>query len=230
MKRENTYDRQTGKLIARIAENLPEMSRNVMQELIQNPLGLQKFLRDLVPPRAETFTVWETIEIGLHRSFASYRLALKERGVWIISPSGGGDEEIRKMVGSFSIAPEKTEVEIVTLRVGELRFPRNRVSYPDILKRAEEEVGLRRCSLETAFALRLAYMHQQSGELLFIATDPLGDDGVRVIPALYNKKEMPGDAPDKPLSLKLDFRNGAEPADQYTNDRIFAFALPEKSR
>lgn len=44
-----TYDRQSGKLIARIAENLPEMSSDVMQGWIDNPKGLQKFLAELCP-------------------------------------------------------------------------------------------------------------------------------------------------------------------------------------
>lgn len=44
-----TYDRQSGKLIARISENLPEMSSDVMQGWIDNPKGLQKFLEGLCP-------------------------------------------------------------------------------------------------------------------------------------------------------------------------------------
>ncbi len=40
-------DKQTGKLIARIAENLPEMSGVAMQDWIDDPLGLQKFLLGL---------------------------------------------------------------------------------------------------------------------------------------------------------------------------------------
>ena len=48
-----TYDRQSGKFIARIAENLPEMSTDVMQGWIDNPKGLQKFLEGLCPPVSE---------------------------------------------------------------------------------------------------------------------------------------------------------------------------------
>lgn len=46
-----TYDRQTAKLIARIAENIPEMSGDVMQGWIDNPRGLQKFMAGLNPPQ-----------------------------------------------------------------------------------------------------------------------------------------------------------------------------------
>ena len=47
-----TYDRQTGKFLARVAENIPEMSADVMQGWIENPHGLQKFLVGLNPPQA----------------------------------------------------------------------------------------------------------------------------------------------------------------------------------
>ncbi|MGH7249378.1 MAG: hypothetical protein ACREGC_00205 [Minisyncoccia bacterium] len=43
-------DKQTGKLIARIAENLPEMEATTMQGWIENPKSLQKFLLGLNPP------------------------------------------------------------------------------------------------------------------------------------------------------------------------------------
>lgn len=43
-------DKQTGKLIARIAENLPDMNGDIMQGWIDNPKGLQKALKVLCPP------------------------------------------------------------------------------------------------------------------------------------------------------------------------------------
>lgn len=44
-----TYDRQSGKFIARIAENLPEMPDDIMQGWIDDPKALQNFLKGLVP-------------------------------------------------------------------------------------------------------------------------------------------------------------------------------------
>ena len=44
-----TYDRHTAKFLARVAENIPEMSTEVMQGWIENPHGLQKFLAGLNP-------------------------------------------------------------------------------------------------------------------------------------------------------------------------------------
>ena len=43
-------DQQTATLIACIAENLPEMDRNLMQGLIENPKGLQNILKEALCP------------------------------------------------------------------------------------------------------------------------------------------------------------------------------------
>lgn len=43
------HARQTAKLIARIAENLPDMSPNVMQDWIEDPRALKYFLAGLCP-------------------------------------------------------------------------------------------------------------------------------------------------------------------------------------
>jgi len=42
-------DKQTAKLIARIAENLPDMQTDIMQGWIENPEHLKTFLRGLNP-------------------------------------------------------------------------------------------------------------------------------------------------------------------------------------
>lgn len=51
-------DKQTGKLIARISENLPDMDSTIMQGWIDNPKGLQTFLGGLNPPKVETTRSW----------------------------------------------------------------------------------------------------------------------------------------------------------------------------
>ncbi|PIS41049.1 MAG: hypothetical protein COT26_00075 [Candidatus Kerfeldbacteria bacterium CG08_land_8_20_14_0_20_43_14] len=43
-------DKQTGKLIARISENLPDMNSGQMQRLIDDPVGLQDALRKALCP------------------------------------------------------------------------------------------------------------------------------------------------------------------------------------
>ena len=45
-----TYDRHTGKFLAKVAENMPEMTSYVMQGWIENPVSLQRFLAGLWTP------------------------------------------------------------------------------------------------------------------------------------------------------------------------------------
>lgn len=72
---------QVAKLIARIAENLPEMDENVMQGWIESPKGLQKVLREaLCPPQQaiqQPLTWPEAMEkayqlLGLHNEFTRF--------------------------------------------------------------------------------------------------------------------------------------------------------------
>ncbi len=46
-------DKQTAKLVASIAENLPEMDSSLMQGWIENPKGLQKTLKEALCPPVE---------------------------------------------------------------------------------------------------------------------------------------------------------------------------------
>lgn len=46
----NAVHGQTAALIARIAQNLPPMSADIMQGWIDNPKGLKKFLSGMMPP------------------------------------------------------------------------------------------------------------------------------------------------------------------------------------
>ncbi len=48
-KGETVMDKQTGKFIARIAENLPDMPSDLMQDWIDDPKRIQKFLKGLCP-------------------------------------------------------------------------------------------------------------------------------------------------------------------------------------
>lgn len=50
-----TFDRQTAKFLAVVAENMPELSGDVMQGWIQNPKAMQKVLSNaFCPPEAAT--------------------------------------------------------------------------------------------------------------------------------------------------------------------------------
>ncbi len=76
-------DRQIGKLIARVAENLPDMDGVVMQEWIDNPKGLQLFLSGLNPkPKSTLLDFISTINITAttERFVARDKFKLKKDG------------------------------------------------------------------------------------------------------------------------------------------------------
>jgi hypothetical protein len=62
---------QIAKLIARIAENLPEIQEDVMQGWIENPKGLQKFLSGLCPPVVEPARRWREKDGVIYFSITS---------------------------------------------------------------------------------------------------------------------------------------------------------------
>lgn len=58
------YCKQTGKLLARVAESMPHMHSDTMQQWIDNPLGLQRVLKRALNPsliiRPAKMSVWKT--------------------------------------------------------------------------------------------------------------------------------------------------------------------------
>lgn len=67
---------QTAKLIARIAENLPSMRPDIMQQWIQNPFGLQRVLKKALNPskivRNANIRHWQTARLdGQETSFVA---------------------------------------------------------------------------------------------------------------------------------------------------------------
>ncbi len=58
------YCKQTGKLLARVAESMPHMHSDTMQQWIDNPLGLQRVLKRALNPsliiRPPKVSVWKT--------------------------------------------------------------------------------------------------------------------------------------------------------------------------
>lgn len=162
-----TYDRQSGKLIAQIEENLPEMSGDVMQGWIDNPRGLQKFLSGLCP--SFRFPTWKTIKLGTGlQSADEFREALKNGGFCIGS---WGDNILGKP--AFKAATKETEIELINVSVAELGF-KNCATRADIYKKALE-LGLELCPNEVGPQLRLQYRDQPKGELLLIAMEPITD-------------------------------------------------------
>lgn len=159
-------DKQTAKFVARIAENLPaNLDDDVMQGWIDNPRGLQKFLRDLCPP--SEFSVWKTITLGTGlKSARDFRRALKDAGCKI-------DSSANDILGrpAFTVSPEETEVDLVMVTCIELGF-KNSAIRADICKRAQK-LGLQLVPAEVGPQLRLQYLNQPPGECLNIGMEPI---------------------------------------------------------
>jgi len=159
---------QVAKLIARIAENLPDMSPDVMQRWIDNPKGLQKFLSGLRPPKTE-FKVFKTIKLGTGlKTPDDFRKSLEDAGMKV----GDWANDILGKP-AFTVAIEEVEVDLVVVSVAELGF-RKGATREQIYTRAKE-LGLELCPSEVGPQLRLKYTDQPNGEWLIVAMEPITD-------------------------------------------------------
>jgi len=161
-------DKQTAKLIARIAENLPSgMSPEEMQKWIDNPKELQEALRKAL--YSIEFKVFKTLKLGTDpRTADQFRKALKDGGFKI---SDWADD----ILGKTSFTTEETDVELVIMSVRELGF-KSGASRKDIYERAQA-LDLELCPAEVGPRLRLQYKDQPNGEWLLIAMEPITDSG-----------------------------------------------------
>ena len=84
---------QIAKLIARIAENLPEMDPDTMQNWIERPKDLQRFLAGLAPPNKGNKLTWEQALqkaydlLGLKKEYEVFRKEhpySDKEGHWVI--------------------------------------------------------------------------------------------------------------------------------------------------
>jgi len=159
-------DKQTAKLVARIAENLPAMDSDTMQRWIDDPKGLQEFLKKLT---LGSFKVFKTLKLGTDpRTADQFREAFKDGGFKI---SDWADD----ILGKTSLTTKETDAELVVMSVGELGF-KNGAKRKDIYKRALS-LGLELCPAEVGPQLRLQYKDQPNGEWLLIAMEPIADSG-----------------------------------------------------
>ncbi|QQG45841.1 MAG: hypothetical protein HYY55_02555 [Candidatus Niyogibacteria bacterium] len=72
-------EKQVAKLIARIAENLPSMGRADRQRWIDDPVGLQEFLRGLIPHESDLLKFVESVAVeGADDRFVVDDRALEE--------------------------------------------------------------------------------------------------------------------------------------------------------
>jgi len=180
-------DKQTGKLIARIAENLPDISGDLMQGWIDNPRGLQKFLTGLCPPEtAHRFRVWKTIKLGTGLETADdFRRAFKATGCRI----GNLASDILDKP-AFTASDTEMELDLFNVSVAELGF-KDGATRRDIYERALK-LDLELCPNETGPQLRLQYQDQPRGEWLLIGMEPIrsSDGGLSIFNVVHGNDEL----------------------------------------
>ena len=167
-----TIHTQTAKLVARMAECLPsDLDTQTAQGWIDNPQGLKKLLRGLVPPaEPKDFPTWKTITLGTHRTVGDLHTALKQGG----NEVNGWAKDIMSKP-AFTLAEEEHELQLVKVTVKELGFT-DRTRFDRICDRAQE-LGLKLCPAEVGPQMRLQYADQTNPEYLVIAMEAITDSG-----------------------------------------------------
>ena len=207
--------KQTAKFVGVIAQNLPEMPDDLMQNWIENPRGLQKVLKNALclPETMPNFKVFKTIKLGTNglKTADDFRKAIKGCGMKI------GDYA-NDILGkpAFTVATEETELDLIVVSVAELGF-KNRAKRENIYARAQE-LGLQLCPNEVGPQLRLQYTDQPKGEWLVVAIEPITDSGG------YLKLFSVGQHDDD-MWLFYDY---GRPDDIWDGSRRFVFVRPRK--
>lgn len=151
-------DKETCKLVARIAENLPDLNSAQMQAWMEDPVRLQTVLSAL--GRFRTLTA---VKIGIPFNSISEIITSIESDCYV-------SEETKVFLRSSKIVvvDKETEVELAVVTPAELGFePHIKCQLGDICIRARNVGSLLPCSLEMALRLRLQ-CHQPKGETLFV--------------------------------------------------------------
>lgn len=120
------------------------------------------------------WTVWKTIKLGTGtRDADGFRKAIKDGGMKI---GTWADDILGKP--EFTVAPEKSEVSLVVVSIGEFGF-KDGAKLRDIYEAAKER-GLELCPAEVGPQLRLQYADQPRGEWLVIGMEPIPDSDGRL--------------------------------------------------
>ncbi|MDP2812281.1 MAG: hypothetical protein Q8O32_01165 [bacterium] len=156
-------NKQTAKLIAVIAQNLPEMSDEAMQRHIDDPKGVQNILHKAFL----AFPIIMAVNLGTGlKSADGFRYDLKRFGRKF------GDWASNMMDQStFKVASQLTELSIIALTVAELGF-KDGARYADICQRGVS-LGYGLCPPELGPQLRIQYQNQPKGQVLRLAMKPI---------------------------------------------------------
>lgn len=162
------FHNQTAQFVSVVAQNIPEMSDDIMQDWIENPRGLQKFLAGLnSPTNGVELKVWRTLKLGTGIKDANgFCEAIKSVDMRL---SDYASDIMSKP--AFSVASEAQEVDLVVISVAELGFKKGAMREK-IYQRALER-GLQLCPNEVGPQLRLDYKEQPLNEWFVIGMEPI---------------------------------------------------------
>jgi hypothetical protein len=148
-------------------------------EAIVNKLGGMEGVRhflsgELVVKMTErSFAIWKTVTLGINKSTAAYRKALKANGYHI------GDYA-DQILNKVKVSETEIQVDLVVKTVAELGFKDG--ARRDAIYARAIEFGLELCLAEVGLALRLQYPDQPYREWLRIAMEPVTDsDGYLLV-------------------------------------------------
>jgi len=171
----SSFCNQTAKFLATVAQNMPELSGDVMQGWIENPRALQKLLAGLNPPvvvSATEFPIWKTIKLGTGpKSADDFRKAIKAAGMKV----GNWASDILGKPEFVVADKEETEVDLVKVTVAELGF--KKATRRDQIYNRAKELGLQICPPEVGPQLRLQLADQPNGEWILIGMEPIRRSG-----------------------------------------------------
>lgn len=173
---QKTFDRQTAKFIAKVSENMPDMSGTEMQFMIEHPQLLQQKLYEAFTPKSrqkDSFKVWKTIKIGNvvhgHNLLYAIKKAPFETNLWAeYAMEGSGFVRQPSMV----IVPTERLIDLFLITIKDLGFVKPVKGYGIILQKARD-LGFDECPSEVAPHLRLKYTDQPDKESLIVAMEPI---------------------------------------------------------
>ncbi len=170
---------QAHKFGATILQNLPEVPEDVMQDWIQRPKELQKFLAGLnANGSTAELKIWKQIKLGTGIKDADGMYNAIEAADMRVSP-WAKDILFAKTADKkpvFTVADKEVEVSLATATVKELTG-KNETMLQKIFDAIERKGG-HLLPLEASPQLRLQYKDQPMGEWLVMATKSItGSDG-----------------------------------------------------
>lgn len=161
---------QNLELAAAMVRNMPRnLPSGMAQYWIKNQAELAETLQEALLSQPPKFPVWKTIRLGTGLKTANdFRRALETDGFKI-------GKWANDIIGrpSFTVATQKTEIELIRVCTAELGF-NNGATCGDIYRQALR-LGLKPCPNEVAPQLRLQYNNQPNDECLNIAMEPIID-------------------------------------------------------